>query len=340
MIPVFRPSIKRKDMDAVLNCLVSDNIGHGPVAKRFAGEVADYVGAAGGAAFREYSRAVNTVFDLMELRPGAKVVLSPLSPAIYLDVMVSRGLIPLYVDIDPRSGCLTVEEVEKARAQEPSALLVAHPVGFIGEMSALAEFEIPIVEDITTAIGGNTGTQACGTFGRYAIVGLEQQDIITAGGGALVLASGRKELAALKKAVESLSPSSLMPDMNAALGLVQIAAIEQFILRRKDLAHIYSQSLAKSRHTCLVQNGEADNTWFSFPVLLDGGVKEIVQYARRKGVETIPAFQDTITARMDFTDLPFPNARGLFLRCLLFPLYPSLGKQNATTVSKVLATLP
>jgi dTDP-4-amino-4,6-dideoxygalactose transaminase len=340
MIPIFRPSIKRKDMDAVLTCLVSDSIGHGQVAKRFAAEVSDYVGTSAGVAFREYSRAINTVFDLLELRAGDKVALSPLSPSLYLDVMVSRGLIPLYVDVDARSGCMSPAEIEKAKAQGPSVLLIASPIGFIAEMPAIAELEIPIVEDISTALGGTLGTRKCGTFGTYSILRLEEEDIITAGGGALVLSVGKKEQVALKKAAEALPPTCFLPDMNAALGSMQIAAVEQFILRRRDIAQIYSQALAKSKHKTLFQSGESDNTWFSFPVFLEGGVKEIVQYARRKGVETISAFQDTITARMDFTDLPFPNARALSLRCLLFPLYPTLGKQNITTVSKVLSTLP
>ena len=340
MIPIFRPSIKRKDMDAVLTCLVSDSIGHGQLARRFSAEVSDYVGVAGGVAFREYARAIHTVFDLLELHSGAKVVLSPLSPSVYLDVMVSRGLIPLYIDTDPRNGCVTPEQVEKAKEQEPAALLIANPLGFIADMEPLLELEVPIIEDITTALGGTSGTRKCGTYGRYAIVGLEEEDIITVGGGALLLANGKREHAALKKAVEGIAPTSLLSDMNAALGLVQISAIEQFIQRRKEIAQIYNQSLAKSRHKTLIQDGESDNTWFSFPVFVEGGVKEIVQYARKKGVETLPAFQDTITGRMDFTDLPFPNARALFLRCLLFPLYPTLGKQNANNVSKVLSTLP
>lgn len=340
MIPVFKPSIKRKDMDAVLSCLVSDNIGHGQQAKKLASQVADYLGVAGGMAFREYARAVNTVFDLLGLEAGSKIVLSPLSPSVYLDVMVSRGIIPLYIDIDPRSGCVSAAEAEKALAQGAQALLVSYPLGFIADMERLSELGLPIVEDISSALGGNAGTRKCGTFGLYSIVRLEAEDIITAGGGALLLATGKKELTGLKKATEGLPSSAFLPDMNAALGLMQIAAIEQFILRRKDIAQIYTQALAKSRHSGLVQDGESDNTWYSFPVLLDGGMKEITQYARKKGVETIPAFHDTITARIDFTDLPFANARALYLRCLLFPLYPSLGKQNAAVVSKVLSTLP
>lgn len=340
MIPVFKPSIKRKDMDAVLSCLVSESIGHGQLARKLATEVSDYLGLSGGVALREYARAINIVFDLLGLQPGAKIILSPLSPSVYLDVIIGRGLVPLYVDIDALSGCVSPAEVEKVQAQDPSLLLITYPVGFIADLESLSGIQVPIVEDISTAIGGNTGIRKCGTFGAYTIVRLEEEDIITAGGGALVLASGKSELTALKKATESLPLSTFLPDMNAALGLIQISAIEQFISRRKDIAQVYTQALAKSHHRCLVQGGESDNTWFSFPVLLHGGMKEIALYARKKGVETIPAFHDTITARKDFTDLPFPNARALFLRCLLFPLYPALGKQNTVFVSKVLSTLP
>jgi dTDP-4-amino-4,6-dideoxygalactose transaminase len=313
------------------------------LAKRFAAEASEYIGSSGGVAFREYSRAINTVFDLLDLDPGAQIVLSPLSPSIYLDVMVARGLTPVYIDTDPSSGCVTPAEIEKVKARGPSALLIVNPLGFIAEMKSIAELEIPIIEDISTAIGGTVGTvgtKKCGTFGRYSIVRLEEEDMVTAGGGVLLLATGKRELAALKKASGALPPSCFLPDMNAALGLMQVAALERFILRRKEIARVYTQALAKSRYRSLVQSGESDNAWFSFPVFLEGEVNEITHYARRKGVETTPAFHDTIIARMDSTGLPFPNARALFLRCLLFPLYPTLGKQNAAIVSKVLSTLP
>lgn len=340
MVPIFKPSIRRKDMESVLSCMVSDEIGHGVSARRFISALSEYLGCAGGVAVREYGRAIDLVLRAMDLSPGQKVVLSPLAPAIYHEVMKGLGLVPLFVDVDPTNGCVTAAEVERLKGEEPSLLLVTSPLGFLPDMQALSALGIPIVEDVSMSIGGNVGERKAGSFGQYVIVSLEAENIITSGGGAVALAASRRELGSLRNLAGDLPPSALLPDLNAALALIQIGAIEQYFQRRKEIARIFAQSLAKTRHKVLIQSGECDNTWYSFPVLMASGLRECVQYARKKGIETIPAFQDTIMARSDFGEQKLSNARALFLRCLLFPLYPTLGKQNVALIAKVLSTLP
>jgi dTDP-4-amino-4,6-dideoxygalactose transaminase len=69
-------------------------------------------------------------------------------------------------------------------------------------------------------------------------------------------------------------------------------------------------------------------------------MKDVRQYALKKNVDTMPAFADTIAALEDSPAAHCANARSLVLRCLLFPLYPMLGKRDVEAVCKVLATLP
>ena len=47
-VPVFKPSIRRKEMDAVLTCMVNDNLWPGQLSEQFVKEAASYIGAAGG----------------------------------------------------------------------------------------------------------------------------------------------------------------------------------------------------------------------------------------------------------------------------------------------------
>jgi dTDP-4-amino-4,6-dideoxygalactose transaminase len=89
-----------------------------------------------------------------------------------------------------------------------------------------------------------------------------------------------------------------------------------------------------------VQQGEAENVYYSFPVLLTAGLREVTQYGRKKGVEVHQAFDGSVLALRELPDDGFPNARPFLLRCVLFPLYPSLGKKNVTLVERVLTTLP
>ena len=61
-----------------------------------------------------------------------------------------------------------------------------------------------------------------------------------------------------------------------------------------------------------------------------------------KLVIDLMGFSNTIIARMDEQGIKTdcPNAKSLYLRCLLFPLYPMLGNKNADAVCKVLVSLP
>jgi dTDP-4-amino-4,6-dideoxygalactose transaminase len=174
-------------------------------------------------------------------------------------------------------------------------------------------------------------------------VSLEPDGIITAGGGALLLGHGRKETLALSRLPRQPLPGELLPDFNAALGITQIKNIEKFIERRKEIAAIFSHSARQTRHKMLSQKGEAENIFFSFPLLLASGMKDVQAYARKKGIETGAAFTESILAWLPDGDAAaknYPAARSFLLRCLLFPLYPALTKSSIEQMAKVLSTLP
>ena len=69
-------------MDAVLSSLVEDQIGPGPLARNLIKECAGYLGVSDGIAFREYRRAVEIVFCVMEIGRESTIVMSPLAPRV------------------------------------------------------------------------------------------------------------------------------------------------------------------------------------------------------------------------------------------------------------------
>lgn len=148
-------------------------------------------------------------------------------------------------------------------------------------------------------------------------------------------------MATTLKHIQEGSPLySPLADMNAALGIAQLGALESFVAVRREVAAAYAQALLKSRHKSLVQKVDAENVFSSFPVALSDGMKDVRQYALKKSVDTVPAFSDTIAALEESPAAHCVNARSLALRCLLFPLYPMLGKRDVEAVCKVLSTLP
>ncbi len=339
-ISITKPSIKRSDMNAVLSCLVSDTIGPGGIAKKLVGTMAKYFGSAGGAAFREYNRAIGVALNSLNLEPGSRIVISPLSPAVYVSVIEAKGYSILYCDVDPDTGCISAPAIEELMKSNPAAILLHAPLGFIPDIQSLEEYEIPIIEDISHGVGGNTKEHPIGSYGRFTIVSMEADDIITSGGGSVVLARGRQDLSQLRATIEPLASDCFLSDLNAALGLVQFETLERYIQRRKEIASHYVRAMMHTKHKTLSQNDESENVYYSFPVFLNSGMKEVVQYAKKKKIQTRPAFEGCALDTADLHSSACPHAQSLVLRTLLFPLYPSLGKQNVEYIAKVLSTLP
>ncbi|MFP4114695.1 MAG: DegT/DnrJ/EryC1/StrS family aminotransferase [Spirochaetota bacterium] len=385
MITLSRPSIRRRDMDAVLTCMVSDSLGPGSLSDQLTNAVGEYLGLAGGIALRERARAFSLALDRLALEPGSSIVLDPLVPHAYHAVIVDRGMQPVYVDVLDSSLCLDPDQVAEAvtsrtEGPNPVGAIVTHTtLGFVPEMETLSGLGVPVIEDISHGIGANTGEQRVGRFGRFVLVAMEPDGVITAGGGTLLLTASKSDRSALRKAADVLSSEAMLPDMNAALGLTQIKEIEKFVSRRAEIAAVYSRAIMRGRHRSPVQPGEAENVYLTFPVLVEGSVQDVTAYARKKGVETAPAFEESVLARYGrrervavgalgeavgaaagaidgvaaesrteedvdtlrtILESDYPVARSLLLRCLRFPLYPSLTAKEVATIERVLTTLP
>jgi perosamine synthetase len=339
-IPVFKPTIKRNDMGNVLTCMITDVIGQGPLSDEFAVTAAKYLELQGGIAVSNYYDALSIAIDQMELARDDHVICSSLAPILYLDVLKSKGLVPLIADVDPDSCALLPDQVKKYLDKNPKLILLHYTLGFVPDLEQILSFGIPVIEDLTQAFGASFMGKKCGNSGDFSIVGLSPDNIITTGGGALVLARDKKSQARLARAREALLKQFYMPDLNAALGIAQMKEVDGFLLNRREIASAYANAIMRSRHKTLMQKDEkGENVWFSFPVIIETGMKEARKYALKKDIETLPAFGNSIVTLMD-ADQSLPTAKSLMLRCLLFPCYPLIGKKNVESIAKVLTTLP
>ncbi len=339
-VPVFRPTVKRKDMGSVLSCIVSDKLGPGEISRELTSRACHLLGHAGGVSLANGYLSVSVALDALGLSSADAVILPALAPALWLRVLRDKGMVPLVADVDIESASIDPGQVAGLVQKGAKAIMVPHTLGIVADIEALRPHGLPILEDASQALGGKTGETACGSAADVCLLSMDPENIITCGGGALVLARSRATATALKRIQESSPLYSPLGDMNAALGIAQIAALESFVEVRREVAAAYAQALLKSRHAPLVQKIDADNVLSSFPVALSDAMKDVRQYALKKNVDSAPAFADTIAALEDSPAAHCGNARSLVLRCLLFPLYPMLGKRDVEAVCRVLSTLP
>ncbi len=340
MIPIYKPSIKRKEMDALLSTLVSDYIDSKNDSGEFIKALSLYLGLENGALLRDYSTAIETVLGSMNLDPGSRVLLSPLAPSNYLRVLEKMSLSVVYTDVDPSSCAVSYEEMETKLNAGADAVILYSPSGISPEYPMLEDAGIPVIEDITTSITGIREDSEKGWRADYFILRMELQDIITSGEGTAVFGTTKRSMTPLRSVLAEIPETARLLNMHAAMGQIQLDSIDHFLERRREIGKIFESSLLKGSHKTFHSPLEGDRNYPCFHVVLNCPMKEISKYARKNGVMTELAFSDTAIALETEDSSICPAARSLLLRTAVFPLYPGLGTKNTETIARLLSTLP
>jgi dTDP-4-amino-4,6-dideoxygalactose transaminase len=335
--------------------MVDEKIGPGDISARLIESVKEFFGVEGAIALRSPVRALEYALGVLGLEQGSAVMLSALAPAWQYAAVNAAGFRPLLLDVSPDTALVT-PEIAAVGIESGGRVLVLHePLGLLSpEMDAFAALGVPIIEEISQSAGAALNGRKAGTFGVFSILGLEEHDIVTAGGGAMVLTPLKRDWAALKKYADDALSADLLPDINAALALVQLKEYRKNERRRKEIYMTYFNSfMQQNRHKTFpaeistdAEQGSAEqepltsSAAYGFSVIISSGYKEVKQYAARKDIEIALAFRGSIAERFGDEFSNFPAARSLALRCALFPLYPRLSGPQITAISRVLAALP
>lgn len=327
-------------MDAVLTCMVAEKIGPGEINQKLVQLVKETFPTEGAGAFRSTSIALQYALSALDFQKGSGIIISALAPAWHYQTVVQLGYLPVIVDVDPDTALISVNALDDAIAKGGRLILLHETLGFIPDMQAILSYNLPVIEDISQSVGSELSEKKAGQFGLFSILGLEEKDLLTAGGGAMLLAPNKRESIVLKKMVDEAPLTDILPDINSALAYIQLKELARNSTLRSEINTVYVRSLLQGRHKTINQQGEGTATAYSFPVILSSGLKEVKQYVNRKDIEIENAFALSVAEKLGETLEGCINAKSLLMRCVLFPLYPRLGSTNIAKVAKILATLP
>ena len=364
-IEIYSPTIRRKEMDAVLTAMVEEKIGPGDRNRLLIQTAKEQLKFDYALALRSPAVALHLSLKALNAVPGQAVIISALSPCYYLQVLHDLQLTPLYCDTSFDFPCMNRELIENAIAKkeegtEICAVVLHHTLGYAPDSASIAELGLPVIEDISQSYGfwlkpecrKDDGTESKDVkkddnvpgvplSGVFFIIGLEERDMLTSGGGALLFAMNRKDGAALRN-YTGIANEYCLPDINAALAVVQFKEIMRNIERRRGIAEIFAQaslSLAtRTKHKRFIQLNDGEYCNYSFSLVLETGLKDVIAYARKKEIEIENAFENTIAGSGFANDCPVSNS--LVLRTVIFPMYPRLRSQDVERISRLIMTLP
>lgn len=353
-IPVSEPRITDADIASVNDALHSGWISSaGRHLDAFERGWAAYCGRAHGIAVTSGTTALELAVEALDLQPGDEVIVPTFTIISCVLAVLRAGATPVLVDADPETWCLDAAHVAARISTRTRAIMAVHIYGHPCAMDELLELAdargLAIIEDAAEAHGAEYQTrrtgdlcwQRCGSFGAASAFSFYANKLITTGEGGMVVTDD-EEVAAHARSRRNLGFRSdrrfyhtelghqyRLTNVQAALGVTQIARVDELLARKRWLGAAYTERLGQ--HPALevqtVKSWARPSYWMYGVVLRESAPFDAAELATRlaiKGVETRPFFlgmheQPALRDRDLFHGERYPVAERLAQRGLYLP---------------------
>jgi UDP-4-amino-4,6-dideoxy-N-acetyl-beta-L-altrosamine transaminase len=380
MIPYGKQDINQDDIDAVVNVLRSDFLTQGPKVPEFEACVANYCGAKHALAVNSATSALHVACLALGLGPGDWLWTSPNTFVASANCGLYCGAQVDFVDIDPLTYNISPIALEKkliiAQVNNvvPKVVVAVHLAGQPCDMKALhklsRKYGFKLIEDASHAIGGRYLDEPIGScrFSDITVFSFHPVKVITTAEGGMVLTQS-DELAQRMDLFRShgitrdpkfmtsppdgpwyyqqieLGFNSRLTDLQAALGVSQMARLDEFVALRHKLAKRYDELLADIPITTPWQHPDGYSGYHLYVVRLKlNQIKfahgDVFQKIRELGVGVnlhyIPVHLHPYYQRMGFKVGDFPQAEQYYREAISLPMYPSLTEVQQDAVVSAL----
>jgi len=361
MIPLAKPIISSTAIDAINKILLSGNLVQGEYVAQFENNLAQYLHIKNAIAVSSGTAALHLALLALDIKPGDEVIIPAFTFPATANVVELVGAKPILADINLSDYCIDVAGIEKLITSRTKAIMPVHEFGQTADMDALREIannaNIPIIEDAACAIGSKFKGQMAGTFGEIGCFSFHPRKTITTGEGGL-LTTNNDQLAAKLRSLRNhgivntenkmdfcyAGLNYRLTEIQAVLGLTQLAEIDQIISQRIAYAHIYHDLLSSCPGVRLPKEiAGRTHSFQSYQIMLPGHISrmELTQKLLTQGIQSnlgaqaIPCLT-YYREKYHYLETDFPNAVSAFTHGLVLPLGPHLTENDIIYITSKL----
>lgn len=293
-LPYGRQWIDEDDVQAVTDVLRSDWLTTGPTVEAFEERFAAYVDAWFAVAVSNGTSALHAAAFAAGIGPGDEVITTPMTFAASANCILYMGARPVFADVLPDTLNIDPARVEALISPKTRALVVVDHTGLPCDLAELQDIarrhNLVLIEDAAHALGATYRGAKIGTQGDLTTFSLHPVKHITTGEGG-VITTDNPESARRVKAFRnhgitssareretqgawfyemvSLGYNYRLTDLQCALGLSQMARLDGFLVRRREIAEQYARELADLPVTLPARLPDRESAWHLYVVRLD-----------------------------------------------------------------------
>lgn len=317
MIPINAPQIGNEEIEAVIKVMKSggltQGLGAGPMVSEFEHSFSKFVKAKHGIAMNTGTAALHSTLIALGIKQGDELILPSFTFVATAEVIVMAGAKPVFVDIDPETYNICPEKIEKAITKKTKAVMPVDLYGLPADTQPIKEIaekhDLKVIEDAAQAHGATYKGKPPGTFADAACWSFYGSKNMTTGEGGMITTNNEKTaetLRIIRSHGEKEKYMSLMlghnyhmPEIEAAIGCVQLKKLPQFVAKRRENAHRLTEKLKKTKNLQLPKEPDGyKHSWYLYTVQMRKARKQqrdkIVEELRQKGIGAVICYVNPI----------------------------------------------
>jgi perosamine synthetase len=371
-IPFARPEFDDAELRAVAEVLRSGWVTQGPAVARFEEMFAARVAARHAVATSSCTSALHLALVLAGVGAGDEVICPSYSFIATANAILYVGATPVFADIERDTW--NIDPVDACRRLSPrtKAIIPVHQVGLAADLDRLAPLAargVSIVEDAACAVGSTYRGRPIGSRSLFACFSFHPRKTISTGEGGMLtttdpgIAERARRLRTHGASVSALSRHEArgivfeeyaelgfnyrMSDVQAAIGVAQLAKLDALLARRKTIADRYDQAFRPLAEVQVpARPAYAEHAFQSYGLLLTSGCRrdrdEVLRALADRGISCrrgIPPIHREPFYQRRFGPGSLPVTEEIASRSLFLPMYASLTTADQDRVIEVVTSL-
>ena len=361
-IPFLNPGVKPQDIRNVVKALKSGWLASGPELKRFEEDFAKYTGLPHVIVNSSATAALHIALMAAGIGPGDEVITTPLTYWATSNVILYVGAKPVFVDVEPDTGLISIAEVKKAITKRTKAIIPIHLYGQMVDMQGLSSLarkhRLVIIEDACHAIEARRDGIRPGEKSYAACYSFHAAKNITAGEGGAVAVHNKKDARIVQMLTDSGTDRSSgtrhmailgykysFTNAQAALLIGQLERIDKSWAKRKSIYNRYVSSLKNVTGISLIQQvPHSKHAYHMFTIIVDPARRDVIRSKLKEAgiyadIHYNPVHLEPYYRRLGYKPGMFPNAERIGFGTITLPLYTRLTPKEQEFTIKTVCTI-
>ncbi len=349
MIPIAKPLLDEREIDAVSNVLRSGMIAEGAQVAKFEAAFAEYIGVEHAVAVNSGTAALHAALLAYGIGAGDEVITTSFSFIATANSILFTSAKPVFADIEEDTFNIDTNDILDKITPETKALMPVHLYGHPADMKAIMEIaedhNLIVIEDACQAHGASYGGTNVGSFGTGGFSFYPTKNMTTSEGG--MITTDDKTVADRARMVRShgskqrylheiVGYNLRMTDISAAIGLVQLDKLDDFTSMRQKNAKVLSDGLRNIDGITIPSiRNDCEHVFHQYTIRAENR-DDLATVLNKAGVGTgmyypIPIHKQPVYKELGYDD-KLPECEKAAMEAISLPVHPGVSKDELNEI--------